>query len=68
MTRLKHDNAWECLEEIRCFVRFGGYAMQLLPRVVDSIFAHYRVTDDAVKRRLLREAGVPVRQPCYTTS
>jgi len=48
----------DCVKEIRAFAQFGGYALDLLPRVAPNIFEHYKVQP---RHRLLvlGRAGVP---------
>lgn len=49
----------ECVEEVRAFVRFGGYALDLLPRVAGNIFKHYKVKRGA-QVEVLTQARVPL--------
>lgn len=48
----------DCVKEIRAFAQFGGYALDLLPRVAPNIFEHFKVQP---RHRLLvlGRAGVP---------
>ena len=46
-----------CLQELRCFERFGGYALQLLPKVIGNIWKHYGIAPED-QQTLLREAGI----------
>jgi hypothetical protein len=49
----------DCASEIRAFVRFGGYALDKLPRVAESIFRHFRV-EPGSRTDVLMNAGVPL--------
>lgn len=49
----------DCASEIRAFVRFGGYALDKLPRVAEGIFRHFRV-EPGSRTDVLMNAGVPL--------
>jgi hypothetical protein len=39
----KNSRVRDCADELRCFVRFGDYALDMLPRVAHNIFTHFKV-------------------------
>lgn len=47
----------DCMREISCFVEFGGYALDLLPKVIENIWKHYGIDDEAQRHRILRASG-----------
>ena len=55
-----NDHETDCVREISCFVQFGDYAMELLPKVIDNIWRHYGIDNDSDKQRIMRAAGAYV--------
>jgi hypothetical protein len=50
----------ECIKELKTFVQFGDYAIELLPKVIENIWKFYRIEDPDSRTRIMRAAGVLV--------
>ncbi len=50
----------DCIQELRCFVRFGDYAIELLPKVIENIWKFYKIENLDTRTRIMRAAGVLV--------
>lgn len=50
----------DCIEELKCFVKFGDYALVLLPRVIGNIWKHYKIESADARARILKAANVRV--------
>jgi hypothetical protein len=48
----------DCIEELKCFTRFGDYALVLLPRVIGNIWKHYKIERNEDRARILRAANI----------
>jgi hypothetical protein len=55
--RLLTDAEDDCMREIRCFVRGGEATQSMLPRIIGGMWAHWNVTSDVSKQRILQQAG-----------
>lgn len=55
--RLLTDAEDDCMREIRCFVRGGEATQCMLPRIIGGMWAHWNVTSDVSKQRILQQAG-----------
>lgn len=53
----QHPSYEDCVREIACFYRFGDYALELLPRVLENIWRHYGVESQEERDRILRAAA-----------
>jgi hypothetical protein len=56
--RLLTDAEDDCMREIRCFVRGGATAQQMLPRIISGMWARWDVNDHQAKHNILHQAGV----------
>jgi len=61
-TTMKHwekkpgANVQDCYLEIRCFYKFGGHALQVLPKVLPNIFKHFKIDDLTTQEKILSMA------------
>lgn len=48
----------DCVEELKCFERFGDYALELLPKVLPSMWKHYRIDREEDRAKILKAANI----------
>lgn len=48
----------ECARSLKTFAQFGGYALELLPKVIDNIWKYYNIEDQTTKEKILCRAGL----------
>lgn len=60
----------DCAAEVRAFVRFGGYALEMLPGVAQRIFDHFGIPEDymldvLLKARVPSEVAAQIQEKCW---
>jgi hypothetical protein len=52
------DNEIDCMNEIKAFVQFGDYALELLPKVIDNIWLFYNIHSNKTKTKILSKLEI----------